>query len=120
MENGNSTKNYNVEVFLPDYKENQKKWSNNIAWRNDNQVYSSTLDAFSHWTYDITDGFLMIADFQGLERNSHYILSDSAIYCKEETSGLTTLGGVGIMQFFKSHRCGQVCRDMGLDIIMSA
>ena len=106
-------KYYNVEVLLTDYKESFKKWNSNAGYVSD-KIYSSTLDAFSHWTYDITDGFLVVVDLQGVDREKQYILTDPSINCIEPRFGLTNLGNVGIKMFFKSHSCNNVCQAMGL------
>jgi hypothetical protein len=103
---------YNVEPLLHDYKAKFKKWNNNCGFviaKN-----SPTLDAFSHWTHDITDGFLMVVDLQGVERDDGYKLTDPSINCKEPMFGKTNLGDVGIDQFFKSHQCGETCKTMKL------
>lgn len=106
-------KYYNIEVLLPDYKKKFKKWNNNAGYVSD-KIFSSTLDAFSHWTYDITDGFLIVVDLQGVDRDDRYVLTDPSINCKEPRFGLTNLGSVGIEMFFKYHSCGAVCQAMGL------
>ena len=52
----------------------------------------------------------MIAELQGVDRNTYCIINDSTMYCKEETFAC-----VGIKHFFTSHRCNQVCQEMGLN-----
>ena len=59
-----SPKYFNVELLLPEYQHKFKKWNNNAGYVSD-KIYSSTLDAFSHWTYDVTEGFLIVVDLQG-------------------------------------------------------
>ena len=109
-----SPKYFNVEVLLSDYKERFKKWNNNCGYVSEKN-YSATLDAFSHWTYTVTEGFLMVVDLQGVDRDDKYILTDPSIHCKEPRFGLTNLGNYGMEQFFKSHRCGSVCEAMKLE-----
>ena len=109
-----SPKYFNVEVLLSDYKERFTKWNNNCGYVSEAN-YSATLDAFSHWTYTITEGFLMVVDLQGVDRDDRYILTDPSIHCKEPRFGLTNLGNYGMEQFFKSHRCGSVCEAMKLE-----
>ena len=103
---------YNVETVLPDYKLFQK-WNNNVGYV-DEKIFSSTLDAFSHWTYDSTGGFLNVVDLQGVDRKDKYILTDPVINCLEPRFGRTNLGQIGMKQFFKTHVCGDVCSKMGL------
>ena len=109
-----SPKYFNVEVLLSDYKERFKKWNNNCGYVSETN-YSATLDAFSHWTYTVTEGFLMVVDLQGVDRDDKYILTDPSVHCKEPRFGLTNLGDYGMEQFFKSHRCGSVCEAMKLE-----
>ena len=109
-----SPKYFNVEVLLSDYKERFKKWNNNCGYVSETN-YSVTLDAFSHWTYTVTEGFLMVVDLQGVDRDDKYILTDPSVHCKEPRFGLTNLGDYGMEQFFKSHRCGSVCEAMKLE-----
>ena len=41
---------------------------------------SCTLDAFSHWTYVITEKYLIVSDLQGvLVDKKDYVLTDPAI-----------------------------------------
>ena len=109
-----SPKYFNVEVLLSDYKELFKKWNNNCGYVSETN-YSATLDAFSHWNYTVTEGFLMVVDLQGVDRDDKYILTDPSVHCKEPRFGLTNLGDYGMEQFFKSHRCGSVCEAMKLE-----
>ena len=76
--------------------------------------YSSTLDAFCHWTYDFTNGYLVVVDLQGISKEDSYILTDPSINCKEPKFGRTNLGDFGMHMFFKTHSCGSVCQAMGL------
>ena len=105
---------FNVEVLLDDYKERFKKWNNNCGYVSES-YYSATLDAFSHWTYTATDGFLMVVDLQGVDRDDTYILTDPSINCNKPRFGRTNVGEVGMKQFFKSHSCNNVCEAMKLE-----
>ena len=53
------------------------KWSNQLNENED--IFSRTLGAFSHWSYVITDNYLMICDLQGVKNDEAYILTDPAI-----------------------------------------
>ena len=91
---------YNVEKLLPDYS-NFKKWNTNFGAVN---IENQLIQAFSHWTYDITgmyfkpifyhnlcvvfpDGFLVVVDLQGVERSEEFGLTDPCINCKEPRFG---------------------------------
>ncbi|CAD7696787.1 unnamed protein product [Ostreobium quekettii] len=81
------------------------------------------LQAFSHWTYRATNGFLMVVDLQGLKASEGYMLTDPAIHCKELCTmdgrylfGTTNLGQKGMEAFFATHRCSDVCKGLNLSI----
>merc|ERR1719187_1672505 len=106
-------KYYNVEVMLKDYKTNYLKWNNNSGYVNIDS-FAATLDAFCHWTHDVTEGYLMVVDLQGVLRGTNYVLTDPSIHCKEPRFGSTNFGVIGFQAFFMSHSCGDICRKMGL------
>jgi len=75
------------------------------------------VQAFSHWTYLVTDKSLMVVDCQGCyEKGSNkFMLTDPAIHCKSLLRfGGTNMGAKGFTNFFKTHRCNDVCRGIGL------
>merc|ERR1712002_927824 len=87
------------------------KWNSNYGSVNiDNQL----VQAFSHWTYDATDGFLVVCDLQGVERKDEFVFTDPCINCKEPRFGSTNMGEVGIKEFFRTHTCNNICQEMGL------
>ena len=106
-------KYYNIEVLLPSYQENFRKQNNNWCYVNE-EYFSNLLDAFSHWTYVIIEGCLIVVDLQGIKENDQFILSNPSIHCIEPKFGRTNIGETGIKQFFKTHRCGSVCEVMKL------
>jgi hypothetical protein len=76
--------------------------------------------AFSHFTYDITDGYLLVCDLQGvstidLKGKETLLLTDPAIHCaKHLRFGKTNLGNLGMEKFFKKHECNKFCQALGL------
>ncbi len=67
--------------------------------------------AFSHFSWQITKGYLMIVDLQGVDN----ILTDPQIHCLDTKKfGKGNLGYVGIMKFFMSHICNSYCKHLGL------
>ena len=90
------------------------KWSNNIGNLNESD-YTCTLDAFSHWTYSATSGYLTVSDLQGFRSSSNeYVLTDPAISCIIRQFTETDLGQDGIDQYFLKHKCNHICDAMKL------
>jgi len=93
------------------------KWFSNgeYARRTDDPEYSATLEAFSHWTYQVTAGYLMVTDIQGIRVGDRFILSDPAIHCTDASRfGNTNLGEDGFSQRFSTHKCNKICKALGL------
>jgi hypothetical protein len=78
--------------------------------------YHSTLEAFAHFTYEYTGGYLVVYDLQGVELSNKFLLTDPAIHCKNRLRfGRTNLGKRGIEDcFLANHKCGNVCEKLGL------
>jgi len=110
FDDNGAPKYFNVEPLLPEY-EDFKKWNTNFGAV---LVEEDILQAFSHWTYDITNGFLVVVDLQGIERGDEFGLTDPCINCKEPRFGSTNMGQVGIDQFFRTHSCNRICKYMSL------
>ena len=126
---------YNVEKLLPDYS-NFKKWNTNFGAVN---IDEQLIQAFSHWTYDITGtyskslvylglppcfsswlsgcGGPAACRLQGVERSEEFGLTDPCINCKEPRFGSTNMGDVGIGEFFRTHICNPICKEMRLNEI---
>ena len=99
--------------MLPDYKAQFHKWNDNAGYVNQNNP-SELLQAFSHWTYDVTASTMTVVDLQGVEKERQYVLTDPSIHCKEPKFGDTDLGDFGMKQFFRRHKCGSICKSMAL------
>jgi hypothetical protein len=78
--------------------------------------YHSTLEAFAHYTYEYTKGYLVVYDLQGIEIDGQFLLTDPAIHCEERLRfGKTNLGERGIKEcFLANHKCGNACEKLGL------
>ncbi|RIA93474.1 kinase-like domain-containing protein [Glomus cerebriforme] len=78
--------------------------------------YHSTLEAFAHFTYEHTGGYLVVTDLQGVELENKFLLTDPAIHCTDRLRfGRTNLGKRGIKDcFLANHKCGNVCEKLGL------
>ncbi|KAG2498886.1 hypothetical protein HYH03_003078 [Edaphochlamys debaryana] len=102
-----------------------RKWNNNagIVYAPDPQLH---LQAFSHWTYEVTDKKLMVVDVQGFKMPAEgsaaprILLVDPAIHCVGTDYFTSTNcggeGGAGFDLFLESHRnpkthyCGKACK----------
>ena len=91
------------------------KWNNNGGLVNED-MYACTLNAFSHWTYQFTNEYLMVSDLQGMTDGESYLLTDPAIICAEgyKRFGPTNLGQKGIKAFFTKHQCNHICKSLKL------
>ncbi|CAG8459038.1 4456_t:CDS:2, partial [Ambispora gerdemannii] len=78
--------------------------------------FHSTLEAFAHFTYEYTEGYLVIYDLQGVECPDYFLLTDPAIHCTDTLRfGKTNLGKRGIEKcFLANHKCNTVCQKLGL------
>ena len=115
----NPSKIYQVERRM---HQEWRKWNNNSGGVSLGE-YSTLLQAFSHWTYHITCGRLMVVDLQGVKVDRAYLLTDPALHCDDllrfrETR--TNLGVKGMHQFFRTHVCSDVCSKLNLSSSMSA
>lgn len=76
--------------------------------------------AFAHFSHDITDGYLLVCDLQGVSSidargNEILLLTDPAIHCSKHLRfGKTSLSNTGINAFFKRHACNYYCQALGL------
>ena len=108
-----SSKYFSVEEFLDG---EFIKFNNNGGLVNEDN-FSITLNAFSHWTYQATNEYLLISDLQGFIFNKdQYILTDPAIICPEDLKkfGPTNMGQKGIKAFFSNHQCNPMCKSLKL------
>jgi hypothetical protein len=94
------------------------KFTNNSGWYDEDHDLIDLMTAFSHWTYDVTNEYLMIVDLQGIvcKDTSEIILTDPAIHCQKHITrfGVTNLGKKGFKAFFKHHKCNDICRLLSL------
>ncbi|GBB86404.1 hypothetical protein RclHR1_12840002 [Rhizophagus clarus] len=81
--------------------------------------FRSTLEAFVHFTYNYTEGYLVVCDLQGIELNNEFLLTDPAIHCIDPLRfGKTNFGEKGIKQLFlENHRCNEICKKLNLSDI---
>lgn len=89
------------------------KFNSNYGYVNDNITDIKILSAFSHYTYHITNGYLLVIDLQGIVRDTKIIISDPAVHCHKNLTrfGKTNFGEIGINKFFETHTCNEICKD---------
>jgi len=81
-----------VEQHLPKGGTEFVKYSNNTGYW-DEDVLDETLLRFTKFTHDITHGYILVSDLQGVRRGSSYYLTDPVILCKDILRfGNTNLG----------------------------
>ncbi|KAI6204775.1 hypothetical protein M3Y94_00715800 [Aphelenchoides besseyi] len=75
---------------------------------------------FSHWTYEVTGGKLMVVDLQGkMKPNSKgrptMLLTDPSIHSNDRTRfGAMNLSHAGMSSFFENHKCNRFCKGLNL------
>ena len=75
---------------------------------------------FSHFTWSVTSGELLVCDLQGVwNATDGFLLTDPAMHRAERRSrgrrrGSTDKGTQGIASFFATHTCSPLCRRLGL------
>ena len=52
-----------MENILPDYGKNYKKFNSNFGFVNREEI-ATTLQAFSHWTHEHTNQYMIVVDLQ--------------------------------------------------------
>ena len=95
------------------------KYNSNYGFVNKDS-YAASLNAFTHWTYQVTDGYLMVVDLQGVKITNpagpKFALTDPALHCKDLTRfSSTNLGKRGMHRFFRTHYCNTICKAMELE-----
>ncbi|CAF1194625.1 unnamed protein product [Adineta ricciae] len=107
---------FTIERFIDG---SYKKFSNNAGYVN-HEDPAVTLQAFSHWTYERTNGNMIVVDLQGIDigDNQTYLLTDPCIHSTDLTRfGRTNLGKPGIKRFFETHVCNSICQTLKLKMI---
>ncbi len=104
-----STIFYEVENYIPGQYE---KYNNNAGWTSTSLSETSAVSqALSHYSWQLTHGYLLIVDLQGVAG----VLTDPQIHCLDEKRfGSGNLGYEGILKFFYTHRCNQYCEALRL------
>jgi len=80
------------------------------------------VQAFSHWVYEHSNKHMIVCDLQGVlnqeSRYPEFMLTDPAICTRKgKRLGKTDMGLNGIRRFCSTHKCGAVCKGLGLSYI---
>jgi myosin-heavy-chain kinase len=106
-------RNLTMERFI---EGSYKKFSNNAGFVNYDDP-AITLQAFSHWTHESTNGDMIVVDLQGIVVNDNqtYLLTDPCIHSIDlKRFGRANLGKPGIKRFFQTHVCNIICHALQL------
>ncbi|KAL4497284.1 hypothetical protein ABPG72_011219 [Tetrahymena utriculariae] len=103
---------YSVENFM---KGDFQKYNNNAGYVIDGDMRkeSQLSQAFSHFTWQYSQGNCMVVDLQGSEDGQ---LTDPQIHTLKKTKkfGQGDLGYEGILRFFRTHTCTAFCKSLQL------
>lgn len=92
-----------------------QKYNNNAGYVIDGDMRkeSQLSQAFSHFTWQYSQGNCMVVDLQGTEDGQ---LTDPQIHTLKKTKkfGQGDLGYEGILRFFRSHTCTSFCEGLNL------
>jgi hypothetical protein len=101
------------------------KFNNNYGWKSDRKdSYSLLAQAFTHFTYEFSMGYMMVTDIQGVsiesdkktKTNPGIAITDPAIhsYVLKDRFGGTNHGKIGMIRFFSTHKCNEYCKKLQL------
>jgi hypothetical protein len=94
------------------------KFNNNAGMVFKDHPLSDQAQAFSHYSFCITKRNHLIVDIQGWvddEKNT-LLLTDPAIHSKNVNKfGETNRTGIGMREFFETHKCNHICTALGID-----
>lgn len=101
-----------ITVMVENYIEGVfEKWNSNFGYVR--QPINNFPQAFSHYSWYHFKGTKLICDLQGVRRVNQntikYIITDPAIHSIERKYGSTDLGLIGMISFFNTHVCNDLC-----------
>ena len=110
-------------IIEPYLNGNFTKFNSNSGWQNP-QNEKSSVQAFCHWTYHISNEEYLFCDAQGLHKFDKYVLTDPCIVSnkvyatddtgniinrQEQTFGVSDVGREFLLNWFKHHKCNKYC-----------
>ena len=88
--------------------------SNNDGFVAVAEYYEPILDAFSHWTHEVSRGQMLVIDLQGVKKGGLFELTDPAIHSPIGDFGQDNKRAMGIAKFFETHVCNLICEELRL------
>jgi len=76
--------------------------------------HGDAAQAFVHFTFEASGGELLVADLQGVARESEILLTDPQVLSLQGLFGPGDLRARGLRACLAAHRCGPTCRSLGL------
>jgi Alpha-kinase family len=87
-----------------------KKFNSNTGWTSQEDcVWFDTLQALSHFSYNASNGELLLCDIQGSVSDNSFTMTDPVIMSTDMAYGPSDLGCPGIATFFARHLCNSHC-----------
>lgn len=109
---------YNEYVLIENYMRGDfTTLRSNNGWMSENPMYKE-LRAFCHFTWCLSGGHLVVADFQGLRTTNRFRLNNPVIHSTDQSYGQKDRGGEGILDFFRSHKCNEICNRWAIPLEM--
>jgi len=101
-----------AERFLPGVF---MKYTSNNGYVNDGITgHMDVVQAFTHFTFASSGGELLVADLQGVARETEVLLTDPQVLSSDGRFGPGDLCGSGMHACLAVHCCGPACKALGL------
>ncbi|KAL3877739.1 hypothetical protein ACJMK2_035402 [Sinanodonta woodiana] len=72
------------------------------------------LHAYSHFTYQMTNGQIVVSDLKGVVHDGVLRLTNPTIHSRDRRFGPKDDGEAGISRVCINHRCNKICQSIGL------
>lgn len=113
MSDSNESRFFTAERFLPGAF---LKYNSNNGYVCDDSIrHNEAVQAFTHFSFVASGGQLLVADLQGVAREAEALLTDPQVLSLDASFGPGDLGAHGMKACLTAHRCGPMCRRLGLE-----
>ncbi|CAK9037391.1 unnamed protein product [Durusdinium trenchii] len=113
----NEPKCFAAERYLPGVF---LKYNSNNGYVADALLHNDAVQSFLHFSFEESGGHFIVADLQGVARESEVLLTDPQVLSLTREYGAGDLGTSGYLRCLRAHRCGQACKKLGLTPISSS